>query len=145
MKSLPDKIKEARCALGLSQDELAEQVGVSRRSVIAYETGQKSPRDKTLYQIAMVLHVSTHYLKDDNCDDPTEDIEKDSYVVEVSKSYGATGAKKINAMLSENVALFAGGELSQEQKDAYFEALTKIYMESKELAKEKYGKKKTGN
>mgnify|MGYP001067403665 CR=1 FL=1 len=142
MKTLPEKIKDARSALGLSQEELGQQIGVSRRSVIAYETGQKKPRDATVYKLAMALHVSIQYLKDENCDEPTEGIEKDGYVVEISKTYGASGANKLNAMLSENAALFAGGDLSQEQKDAYFEALTKIYTESREIAREKFGRKK---
>lgn len=142
MKTLPEKVRTARSALGLSQEELAQQIGVSRRSVIAYETGQKTPRDATIYKLAMALHVSIQYLKDENCDEPTEGIEKDGYVVEISKTYGTSGARKLNAMLSENAALFAGGELSQEQKDAYFEALTRIYTESKEIAREKFGREK---
>lgn len=37
MKSFPEKIKEARSALSMSQETLAEKVGASRRSIIAYE------------------------------------------------------------------------------------------------------------
>ena len=40
-----------------------------------------------------------------------------------------------------NTALFAGGELSQEQKDLFFEAVTKAYFACKSGAKEKYGRK----
>ena len=39
MKSFPEKIKEARSALSMSQETLAEKVGASRRSIIAYEKG----------------------------------------------------------------------------------------------------------
>ena len=38
-------------------------------------------------------------------------------------------------------ALFAGGTLSQEDKDKYFESIMKTYLACKEKAKEKYGKK----
>ena len=41
MKSFPEKIKEARSALSMSQETLAEKVGASRRSIIAYEKGDK--------------------------------------------------------------------------------------------------------
>ena len=126
--SFPDKIKEARCSLGLSQGELSELVGVSKRSVAAYEIGEKRPREKTIYQLAKALHVSIKYLKDELCEDPTEDIEKDLY-------------RDIERMLAENTALFAGGELSQAEKDTYFQALAAAYETCRETAKEKFGKK----
>lgn len=142
MKSFPDKIREARCALGLSQSELGEAVGVSMRSIISYEKGHKYPRDKTLYQLAKALHVSIRYLKDEECDDPTADIEKDVFIAEASEQYGAAGAKDVTRMLEENAALFAGGELSQEEKDTYFNAIMTAYITCRETAKEKYGRKK---
>lgn len=142
MKSFPDKIREARCALGLSQSELGEAVGVSMRSIISYEKGQKHPRDKTIYQLAKALHVSIRYLKDEECDDPTADIEKDVFIADASDQYGVTGAKDVTRMLEENAALFAGGDLSQEEKDTYFNALMTAYITCRETAKEKYGRKK---
>ncbi len=142
MKSFPDKIREARCALGLSQSELGEAVGVSMRSIISYEKGQKYPRDKTLYQLAKALRISIRYLKDEECDDPTADIEKDVFIAEASEQYGTAGAKDVTRMLEENTALFAGGELSQEEKDTYFNAIMTAYITCRESAKEKYGRKK---
>jgi hypothetical protein len=44
--------------------------------------------------------------------------------------------------MERNVALFAGGSISQEAKDAYFEAVMQAYMESKQAAKVKFGRKK---
>ena len=38
MKSFPEKIKEARSALSMSQETLAEKVGASRRSIMKKET-----------------------------------------------------------------------------------------------------------
>ena len=141
MKAFPDKIKEARCSLGLSQGELSELVGVSKRSVAAYEIGEKRPREKTIYQLAKALHVSIKYLKDELCEDPTEDIEKDLYIRESEEKYGMSGARDIERMLAENTALFAGGELSQAEKDTYFQALAAAYETCHETAKEKFGKK----
>ena len=48
----------------------------------------------------------------------------------------------MEGLLAANTALFAGGELSQEQKDAFFEAVTKAYFACKGEAKKKYGRKK---
>lgn len=141
MKAFSDKIKEARCALGISQSELGEMAGVSLRSIHAYEKGQKHPREKTIYQLARALHVSIKYLRDDNCENPTEDIEKDPYIEGIADQYGAKGVGDVQKMLEENQALFAGGELSQAEKDIYFDALMTAYVTCREKAKEKFSKK----
>ena len=54
MKSFSEKLKDARSEAGITQAELAEKIGVSVRSVQAYEQGVKSPRQNTLIQIAKV-------------------------------------------------------------------------------------------
>lgn len=142
MKTLPEKIREARNALGLSQTELGALVGVSLRSIVAYEKGEKYPREKTMFQLAKALRVSIKYLKEDECENPTEDIDKDPFIVDASEKFGMSGSKDMERMLAENTALFAGGELSQEEKDIYFNALYKAYTACREQAKEKFGKKK---
>ena len=43
MKTFPEKVKEARVSLGISQPQLGKKIGLSVRSVIAYEKGEKSP------------------------------------------------------------------------------------------------------
>lgn len=43
MKAFADKVKDARISLGMSQTQLAQKVGVSSRSVQAYESGEKGP------------------------------------------------------------------------------------------------------
>lgn len=51
----------------------------------------------------------------------------------------------MDELLRDNTAIFAGGELSQEQKDAFFEAVMKAYITCKDEAKKKYGKKDISN
>ena len=48
---LKNRIKEARTALGYSQEQLAEMVGVSRNTISSIETGQFSPTAK----LALIL------------------------------------------------------------------------------------------
>lgn len=45
-------------------------------------------------------------------------------------------------LLRENTALFAGGELSQDQKDAFFQAVMTAYVTCKEEARKKFSSKK---
>ena len=141
MKTFPEKVKEARVSLGISQPQLGKKIGLSVRSVIAYEKGEKKPRPASMLKLAKALGVSVKFLSDDECEDPMADIEKDDYIAEARERYGAAGAKNMDELLSANTALFAGGELSQEQKDAFFEAVMKAYITCKEEARRKFGKK----
>ena len=81
------------------------------------------------------------FLSDDECMNPVEDIEKDGYIEEARERYGAKGARDVEQLLADNAALFAGGELSQDQKDAFFEAVMKAYITCKEEARVKFGRK----
>lgn len=137
-----EKVKKSRQEAGLTQQQLADEVKVSSRAVKAYEKGEMNPRQGTIFLIAKALKISIKYLTDENCDDPKEDIEKDEYIVDGREQYGSKGARDVQALLNESTALFAGGELSQEEKDLYYQALTKAYMKSREVAKERFGKKK---
>lgn len=51
---LKNKIKEARQERGLSQEELAKIVGVSRNTISSIETGQFSPTAK----LALILCIA---------------------------------------------------------------------------------------
>ena len=137
-----DKIKIAREAAGLTQGELAAQVGISQRTIASYESQGASARKSTLEKLARVLKVSVTYLSDDNCTDPLADIGKDDYVQKARALYGVKGARDVDELLQDNAALFAGGELSQDQKDAFFQAVMNAYMTCKSEAREKFSPNK---
>ncbi len=141
MKAFADKVKEARISLGISQAQLAQEVGVSPRSVQAYERGEKKPRAAVMSRLAKALKVSVKFLVLDECEDPMAEIEKDNYIEEARERYGAKGARDVEQLLADNAALFAGGELSQDQKDAFFQAVMTAYVTCKEEAKAKFGRK----
>lgn len=141
MKTFSEKVKDARLQLGLSQTQLGEAVGISLRAIVSYEKGEKKPRPGTMLKLAKALGVSVKFLSDDTCENPMEDIEKDGYIEEAREKYGAKGARDVDKLLADNAALFAGGELSQEQKDAFFQAVMTAYVTCKEEAKAKFGRK----
>ena len=141
MKSFAEKVFDARTELGFSQSQLGERVGVSLRSILAYEKGEKTPRPSTVLKLARVLNVSVKFLTDENCENPLEDIEKDGYIEDARERYGAKGARDLDTLIRENCALFAGGELSADEKEVFFEALTKAYIASKEEARIKFSPK----
>lgn len=137
-----DKIKRAREVVGLTQQELADQVGVSKRTIASYESSNAIARRSTTEKLARELKVSVRYLLDEECADPLMDIDRDAHVEVARRLYGSAGARDVDALLNENAALFAGGELSQDEKDAFFEAVMQAYFASKKEARRKFGTKK---
>lgn len=64
--TLGEKLKEARKQASLSQEQLAEKLGVSRSAVAKWETDNGIPDVGNLKVIARLLHVSINYLLDDS-------------------------------------------------------------------------------
>jgi transcriptional regulator with XRE-family HTH domain len=69
MSKQAERIKELRSKFDWSQDDLAEQVGVSQRQVSRYEVGVSIPSD-VLMRMADVLQVNADYILG-RVDDPT--------------------------------------------------------------------------
>ena len=141
MMKLSQKLKEQRAYLNMSRAELAQKVGVTTRTIVAWEGETRHPRPNTVIRLAEVLNVSVKYLNDDECDDPMDGIDRDEYIRLANSQYGLSGARDIDRILAENMALFAGGDISLEQKDKFFEAVTRAYFICREKARKKYGRK----
>ena len=62
---LGEKIKEARKQCGLSQEQLAEKMAVSRSAVAKWEANNGLPDVDNLKALAQLLNVSVDYLLDD--------------------------------------------------------------------------------
>ena len=56
------KIASRRSALGLSQEALAEAVGISRVSIVRIENGDQLPKVETVVGICEALHVTPNEL-----------------------------------------------------------------------------------
>jgi transcriptional regulator with XRE-family HTH domain len=56
------RIRELRIAQELSQQELADKLGVDRSTIGKYETNTRIPEVKMLIQLAKFFDVSTDFL-----------------------------------------------------------------------------------
>lgn len=54
---LRNRVREAREALGLTQEELGQAVGLSRQSIIAIEKGRFTPSIHTVLSLAAALRT----------------------------------------------------------------------------------------
>ncbi len=117
-----EKLKELRTDKKLSQDELAKAVGVSRRAYIGYEQEGRYPRHREVYgKLAEILGCDVNYLL----------AEDEEFVTEAAAQYGSRGKHQAEQLVSELSGMFAGGELSDADKDAVMIALQKAYFDCK--------------
>lgn len=63
-QTLGERIRAARQAAGLSQEKLAERLGLTRQAVTKWETGQSAPSTENLLRLAEVLGVPVTALLD---------------------------------------------------------------------------------
>lgn len=145
MSRLSEKIKARREELKLNQEQLASLAGITRRSIVSYETTDKRPYITTLRKLATALGVTVYYLEHDDVDDPNANIEEEPYIQAARDSFGKTGADEMASVLAQNEALLAGGSLTEEQKDIFYQAVSQAYFRNKERAREKYGHRKQRN
>ena len=137
-----EKIKEARLSLNLSQTELAQITGISERSLYTYEQLGTLPRKSNIRKLAEALHISVSYLLDEEETNTQSHIDDDMFIADAKEKFGAKGAKEAQEVLGQVNSLFAGGELDDDAKDVFFQAVMAVYMDSKKSAQEKFTPKK---
>lgn len=66
MKNLPsvfpERLRSLRTTKGLTQSELADELGISRNSVFFYESGQRNPDILVLKKIAEYFGVTSDFM-----------------------------------------------------------------------------------
>ncbi len=131
-----DKLKAARLSAGLTQTQLASLVNLTKRTIINYETGTSYPRDRKIYNIlSESLRVELNYLL-------TEDEE---FITEAGSKYGSRGENEARELLARTSAMFAGGDLDDNDKLSFLLEIQQLYLQSKEIARKKYTSNKNKN
>lgn len=128
-----EKFKAEREKKELTQQQVADGLGINRRMITRYENGISLPRTRDAYKkIADFFGVDVNYLL-------TED---EDFFVQAAEQYGTRGKKQAQDLVDGISSLFAGGTLSEQDKDAVMKALQDIYWDSKARNVEKYTPKK---
>ena len=117
-----EKLKALRTDKGISQKALSDQTGISLRAIQNYETKDILPKSRDSYDaLARALDVEVSTLLDENV----------AFQVEARERYGSRGERQARAILDQVGALYAGGELSEEDMDAFNRALQEAYWDAK--------------
>ncbi len=69
--TLAEKLQNLRKAAGLSQEQLAERLNVTRQAVSKWETGEGKPDIDNLLPLARLLNTTVDYLLDETADEPS--------------------------------------------------------------------------
>lgn len=127
-----DRLRKLREDAGMTQVDLGKKVGISERVIGYYESNNRFPRkQETLQKFAEVFHVSVDFLVGSD----------NAFINQAGKQYGYPGKKQAQDVLNDINALFAGGELPEEDRDEFFRMVTEMYFDAKKNNK-KYRRKK---
>lgn len=123
--TLGNRIKLLRNERSMTQPDLATALGVTVRTVAYYENDERQPKKSLVLKLCELFNVSIDYLLSDS----------QAFLIDAEDSYGSRGKKKAESFINETALLFAGGELSEEDQEKVFNAVTEIYWRSKEKNK----------
>lgn len=127
-----EKLQELRKEKGVSQEDVSKAIGMTLRNYASYEHGVRYPRNRDVYRkLSEYFGVDQNYLL-------TED---EDFIIEAADKYGSRGRRQAEDLVTDMIGLFAGGDVSDEDKDAIMRALMKAYIDCKEDNK-KYTPKK---
>jgi len=121
-----DKLKELRESHNMTQAQLASLIDVSTRTLQNYEIGKTYPKNQSI-----IIKLSTVF----NCDPSVLLEPEEGFLQEVSEQYGSKAMHQAKNILAQTSALFAGGELEEDDREAFMQAMMDIYFESKRKAK----------
>lgn len=118
-----DKVKKERREKGLTQQQLADMLGVSLRTITNYEKGDSYPKQREMYsKMAEILGVDINYLLTEN----------EEFYINAGEKYGTGGVAQAKALMQEVTGLFAGGELDPDDMDEMMKAIQDAYWIAKE-------------
>ncbi|MBN9510180.1 MAG: helix-turn-helix transcriptional regulator [Alphaproteobacteria bacterium] len=114
------RIRERRIMLGLSQQQLAQMIGVTYQQAHKYERGLNRISAGRLYEIAQVLGVPVSWFFDglSRADQPAEMTQRQRMCLELARNFAAIENEKYQEALSQMARALAnpgnsgGGESS---------------------------------
>jgi len=127
-----EKLKAVRMQAGVSLDKLSAEIGVTKRTLINYESSQTLPPIDFLPKVSKFFGIPIESLI-------TEDEE---ILAEAYEKGGKKAAREVEELVNEVSGIFAGGRLSEDDKDAVMKALQNAYWVAKEENKRKFTPKK---
>lgn len=80
-----EELKAARIKTGLTQQQIADKLGITKSTYCGYETAKRSPDPQRIKQLAKVLHVSADALLDISIEKETSPAPAEAKTGEVTR------------------------------------------------------------
>lgn len=135
-RDFAERLSRLRAEAGLTRAELAEKAGVSSRSIVNYESGERIPYGDTCVRLAEVFGISTDELL--GMENPEVEMAKARAVDEMGRIFGSSAAKSAQTYISGAGALLAGGALSKEDQLDFINVMREVLADAEIRAREKY-------
>ena len=108
-----EELKAARIKAGLTQQQIADEIGITKSTYCGYETAKRNPDPQRIKQLAKVLHISADTLLDTGIEKEkapasTEAETREISLEETDKLLVALGLIKEGEQLSDDDLAFVG-------------------------------------
>ena len=123
-----EKVRDLRKKHSLTQDELAQCLGINKRTIIGWERDGRYPRSvEMLEKMADIFHVPLTYLQPD----------QSLFIERATEAYGKKDKIEAQHLAFELTELFASGELTPQDMDGIMYEMHKAYFKYREQKREK--------
>lgn len=102
-----EELKAARIKAGLTQQQIADKIGITKSTYCGYETAKRNPDPQRIKQLAKVLHISADTLLDTG-------IEKEKAPASAEAETGEVTAEQIMQTFVSAGLAPAGQDLTDE-------------------------------
>jgi transcriptional regulator with XRE-family HTH domain len=125
------RLRDFRKEKGMTQAQLAEAIGVTTRTVTNYEAERSYPNMDVISRLETLFNARIDLFMDS----------REEFISQARERYGYRGKRGAERLVAEVGGLFAGGDLTEIDKDAVMKALQDAYWDAKSRNK-KYTPKK---
>ena len=108
MGNIGEKIKRIRIARNLTQQEVADRMGLKRNTVSQWESGARNISVDQLVEYAKIVQVTLDYFNDDSPE------------------------RTLFQLMAQLESVFASAEIPDTDKDKAYQDIMRVYLKSKE-------------
>ncbi len=128
-----DKLRALRLSKKMTLIELSRASGLTDRTLRYLENDERRPGVDVVKKLSAALEVDTDYFMEDDLFQ--QELQKNEILAQAKEKYGARGMAQARQIYESAKALYAGGRLSEEERDSFRDLMMEVFFETKEDAK----------
>lgn len=129
-----ERLKEARINASLTQEQLAERIGVAKTTLSGYENGNREPSVAIIAKVMQALQVDANYLYQDEMGNYTQ---SEMSHMEKYRSLDRHGRELVQLVLDKELQRVQNSSFTQ-NKAKGIDSLSKADLETIEKGRELY-------